>query len=335
MNLLLGALIVIFLFFSAFFSGSETALTSLSKHRIKKIIAIRKSFREVFYRWLYYPQDMLTTILVGNTLVNITISTMATVLAVSLFSSHKRWVVETGAWIFITGIVLVFGEVMPKIFTRSRPERISIKVIRPLAVINKMFYPVMKPILFMLDIFTKSDFSTSVSRASLFSVDEIKGAVTDAGRRGLMEKDTTQMLEGALKLTKIKAREIMVPATKIETVDIDISPGNIIDKLLETGHSRVPVYSGDRNKITGIVLLKDLAGAGVDFDMELIRPAYHVPPDKSVIELLSDFQKGSTHCAVVTDSKGMFTGFITLEDILEEVVGEVVDEYEHKHRCNI
>ncbi len=329
--LIISGIILTILFFllSAFFSGSETALTSLSKYKIKKIVILKKSLHTTFSKWLQYPQDLLTTILVGNTMVNISTSALVTVIAVKIFASSNREAVEFLTWIIVTFLILIFGEIIPKIYSRSNPERIVLSIIKPLVFINRFIYPVVRPIIWFVDKFTKSTATVPASKMSSLSVEEIRNVIIDSSHSGQIEQETTKMLEGALRLPKVEVSQIMQSSDKVDCVNIEEDIEKVIDKLLETGRSRVPVYSGDRNKIVGIVMLKDLVSSSkIEFSPEIIRPVYYVCLDKKVNELLREFQRGTTHCAVVTDKDGNMKGFVTLEDIIEEIVGEIVDEYE-------
>jgi CBS domain containing-hemolysin-like protein len=221
---------------------------------------------------------------------------------------------------------------MPKIYSRGNPERIVLSVIRPLVSINRFFLTFIKPIIWFVDRITKSSVTVPASKMSSLSVEEIKSVIIESSAGGQIETDTTKMLEGALKLSKIEVSQIMQPSEKVECVSIEDNPQKVVDKLIETGRSRIPVYSENRNKIVGIVLLKDLITSSkverIEFNSEIIRPVYSVPLNKKVDELLREFQRGTTHCAVIVDSEGNMKGFVTLEDIIEEIVGEIVDEYE-------
>ncbi|MDI6641432.1 MAG: hemolysin family protein [Elusimicrobiota bacterium] len=322
LSILLFCLLV---FLSGFFSGSETALTSLSKTKIRKIVLLKKSLHKIFSKWLQYPQGLLTTILVGNTIVNISLSAFATITALQIFYRFNRQIVELTTWFFVTTCILLLGEILPKIYSRSNPERVAITAIKPLFILNKILIPIIKPIMFLVDTFTRTTSGEPISKMTSLSVEEIRTAIVDSGKRGGIHHETSKMLEGALKLAKIKVKEIMIPKEKVEAVDISTNPQDVLDRIIETGRSRVPVYSGDKNKIVGVVLLKDVKDK---FSVDLVRPIYNVSEDKKVSELLHEFQKGTTHCADVVDSKGNLKGFVTLEDILEEIIGEIVDEYE-------
>ncbi|OIO72806.1 MAG: hypothetical protein AUJ85_09250 [Elusimicrobia bacterium CG1_02_37_114] len=338
MILLLEITVLVFLFFlSAFFSASETALTSVSRSKIKKIVRIKKSFGEILARWLQYPQFLLTTILVGNTVTNIFISTLATVIALAIFSPPlvKREILEPLVWILTTSALLIFGEILPKIYSKSNPERITLSVIDPLTLISKILSPLIFPLLWLVDRFVpKNDFVpvATVGIMSSLTTEEMRNIVLDSSEKGGLEKETGSMLDGVLKLDKMKVSEIMIPLDKIDSIDIDTPADRIMDRLLETGRSRIPVYKENRKKIAGVILMKDIITQGREgmntFSENIVRPPYIISEKEKVIDLLHKMQDGTTHCAFISDARGNLKGFLTLEDILEKIVGEISDEYD-------
>ena len=339
METLYNILIIIMLFLlSAFFSGSETALTSLSRYRLKKIAVLEKSLKAVLSKWLVYPQQILATILVGNTIVNILISTMATLTVVSAFSGiFRREVLEVGTWLVITFLILLFGEIVPKIHARNNPEQVTLNSSRFLGMLSKIIYPLIRPVLALMDRFVPNLGFIPMGRITSLSIEEIKSIVMDSSSRGLLYQETGKMLEGVLKLGQMKVSEIMVPANKVDSVDIEQDARKAVEKIVETGRSRVPVYAKDRARIRGIVLMKDLlsktnlfsqGGKIEGFPKDIIRPAYFIQRDKKASELLYELQRGISNCAVVVDGNGGMRGFVTIEDILEEIVGEILDEYD-------
>lgn len=326
-------LIIIALFMlSAFFSASETALTSLSKYRIKKLLVLQKKSSRIIMRWMSAPQYLLVTILVGNTITNISISVIATIIAIKLFSGlMARSITEFITWLLITFLIVFFGEIIPKMYSRNNPEKVVNRIIQPLGFISDLVMPLVKPFILVINRVvpgTGTSFLTTGRMTSL-TVEELSNIIKDSGRKGIIHGDTTTMLEGILKLDKLKASSIMVPFNKIDSIDVsDIKKNQdkVIARLIETGHSRIPVYSGDKSRIDGIILIKDIPTA--DSLENVIRPAYFVRADKKVSELLQEFQQGAYHCAVVTDARNKPKGFVTLEDILEEIIGEVLDQYD-------
>ena len=332
--LLLITLIFILFLLSAFFSGSEAAITSLSKYRIKKISNIRKSsLNTILTRWLQYPQYLLTTILFGNTIVNIAISSLCTIIAIRIITPYYNnyEIIEFCTWIFVTALILIFGEIIPKIAARTYPERSTLFVIRPLNFIANLLSPITKPILFFIDKMADNPTFIPLSKLIYLSLEEVRNIISDSSKKGLLDKNTTLLLQQVLKLSKLEVKNVMIPINKIDMVDIENPVETIIDKLIETGRSRIPVYRTDKTKLCGIVLIKDLLNINCQFIENIddyVRPAYFVIENKKVSSLLSEFRDGLSHCAITIDSKGEITGFVSLEDILEEITGEIVDEYE-------
>jgi CBS domain containing-hemolysin-like protein len=333
----LSVLLVLF-FFSAFFSGSETALTSLSRYRLKKIATMEKSLKKVLSKWLAYPQQILVIILIGNTVVNIFISALATLTVLRIFSNiFRREILEFATWILVTFLILLFGEILPKIYSRSNPEQVTLKTAKPLGILSRILFPFIKPVMLLVDKFVPNMAFLPMGKITSLTIEEIRNIVLDSSSRGLLYKETGEMLEGVLKLGQMKVDDIMVPARKVDSVNIEQGSAEVINKLVEIGRSRIPVYKGDRTKIKGVVLLKDLLSKTnilssdyniAEFPSDIVRPAYFIPPNKKVSELLYEFQRGVSNCAVVVDKSEKLKGFVTLEDILEEIVGEILDEYD-------
>lgn len=337
MFILLSTLTLILLFaLSAFWSLTETALTSLSKYRIKKIIALNKPLSGALKEWLKSPYYILTTILISDTVTNLTISVLSIIVALSIFYYVPREVVEICTWIIVTFLALVLGEITPKIFGRSNPEKITLICLPALSRMVKIIRPVTLPLLkFAGLLFPKTDL-LPVSRLTYLSVEEIKGLISEAGTSGMLGKETSQMLQRVLRLGEQDVRQIMTPSEKVDAVNLDQAQEKFLDLVVETGRSRVPVYHASLSRIAGYVYVKDLLvswrkhnGA---FSANIIRPAYFVRHDRKVHDLLKDFQSGQTHMAFVLDAFNNFIGVVTLEDVLEEIVGEILDEYDIKHK---
>ncbi|MBN1621381.1 MAG: HlyC/CorC family transporter [Endomicrobiales bacterium] len=347
MFIISGSIIIIFLFaLSAFWSGSETALTSLSKYKIKKIIALKKSLSDPLMQWLRFPYYLLTTILVGNTITNIVLSSFATILVLHTFPDFEifpkhfgslkfslgRGFLEFSVWLITTFILIIFGEVTPKIFSRNNPEKITIFSLPLLTKITNIFGFLIWPINKLIKaIFPRIDI-VPVGRLTYLNLNEIHELITEANDSGMLHKETGQMLERVLKLGELDVRKIMTPVDKIEAVNLNQDEDKLLDLLIETGHSRVPLYHDNVNKIMGFIHTKDLLWAWKNnqghFSHDLVRAPYIVKQDKKIYDLMKEFQSGQTHIAFVTDGLGNITGLVTLEDVLEEIVGEILDEYD-------
>lgn len=339
-----SSLVVIILLFilSAFWSGSEIALTSLSKYKIKKLIALKKALSDSLVQWLKTPYYLLTAILVGNTITNLLISFMATVLVLHTFlplnaySSKlgffsfisNREFLEFAVWLMVTFLLLVFGEVTPKIYCRSNPEKVTFFALPILSRITNFFMPIAWPVKKIIRIIFPNAELLPVGKISSLSMDEISELIKETGLAG----EASQMLERVLKLTEVSVDKIMTPLDKVEAVNVDQSREKCLDLIVETGRSRVPVYHTAINRMAGFIHTKDLLEIWQDTSEpeleDLIRPSYYVPKDKKIYDLMKELQSGRTHMAFVTDEMQNIVGIVTLEDVLEEIVGEIIDEYD-------
>jgi len=332
--------IVILLFaLSAFWSGSETALTSLSSTRVKKLIAMHPSLTETLKHWLESPYYILTVILVGNTITNMAISSLTTYLAIKTFSVIvPRSIIEVIAWLSVTFFLLVFGEITPKIYSRRNPERVSIIVLPFYRIFEKFIAPFYRPLQGLLNKFTPPNVASDVipfGRLTSFSVEEMRQLFAESDLSSILGKDASTMMDKVLKFTEMEVGKVMTPIDKMEGVCIDCIDENTLDKFIETSRSRIPVIKRHPVlRVLGYVHIKDilrqLSSNNERFDEALIRSPYIIPQDKKVGRLLREFQRGNSHIAFVANREGEIIGLVTLEDILEEVVGEIMDEYDYK-----
>jgi CBS domain containing-hemolysin-like protein len=228
--------------------------------------------------------------------------------------------------------LLIFGEVTPKIFSRNNPEKFtmySLPVLSKLsAVVRMTVIPIKK---FIKTIFPDVGLAP-VRRLTSLSLEEIHELISQANSSGVIGKETSQMLERVLKISETSVSKIMTPVENFEAVNLENSEEKVLDLIIETGRSRVPVYRKNAASIQGFVHTKDLLWAWKNkegrFSEDLIRAPYFVPYDKKIYELMKEFQSGKTHIAFVNDALGNVIGLVTLEDVLEEIVGEILDEYD-------
>ncbi len=333
----LVALVVLFAL-SAFWSAAETALTSLSKYRIKKLIALNRHLSSMLGQWLKSPYYLLTTILVGNTTNDLILSSLATVIILNvcspIFGVVPRGLVEFIDWIGVSFLLLVIGGMTPKIFARRNPEKVTMALLPALSKVMKVSGYIISPFTNSLRFLFPRLSLVPVGRLSYISLEEIHGLIMEANTTGALAKETSLMLERVLKLGELNVSQIMTPVNNIEAVNLYLPEEKFLDLVVETGRSRVPVYNSNMNKIAGFVHTKDLLWCWKKnsecFSREIIRPPYFVSPDKKVYDLLKEFQKGKTHMAFIADGVGNVVGLVTLEDVLEDIVGEILDEYDLK-----
>jgi len=333
--------IVFFFFFlvlSAFFSGSETAFFSLSKIKLQhlKESGIPAALRVV--KLLEEPRELLITILIGNTLVNVAASTIAALITADIsrqFGLSENLVIVLEIIIVVT-FLLVLGEITPKIISVKNATKFSQRISFLMYIIKYLFYPVT---------FVLARFSASISQllgikevGIYFSEDELKTLLDVSEEKGAIEEEEREMLHSIFEFSQTTVREIMVPRIDMVCVERKSSLDALINLIKVNGYSRIPLYQDRIDNIIGIIHAKDLlpyikpAKDGLEWQpvdlSSLARQVVFVPENKKIDELLREFQRDKIHMAIVVDEYGGTDGLITLEDILEEIVGEIQDEYD-------
>ena len=337
--LLLGAVVVL-LVLSGFFSGSETALTASSRHRMHMLAQQGVSRAELVNRLWQDRDRVIGSILVGNNLVNI----LASTLSASLFIS---WFGDAGiayATLLMTVLVVVFAEVLPKTYAITNPETAAARVAAPIAVVIRLFSPVVSAVrLLVRGVLRVFGVRTDPDSQILAVREEIAGALHLGHSEGVVQKEDRDRILGALDLGDRTVEEIMLHRSNIEMIDADTPPQDILQQCLESSHTRLPVFRGDPENIIGMIHAKDLlramyklttgekdiaeALAGFKITDVMMKP-YFVPDTTALDEQMRQFLRRRTHFALVVDEYGSLQGLITLEDILEEIVGEIEDEYD-------
>ena len=327
--------ILFLLCMSAFFSGSETALTAASKARMHKLETDGDRRARRVSLLIKDRERLIGAILLGNNLVNILATSIATSLFISIFGATG--LANAIATATMTVLVLVFAEVMPKTAAIARPEGFAMIVAPVMRWVVFVFAPVTR-IVQMIVRGVFSIFGLDVSKGSaLFSAqEELRGAVDLHHSEGRVDKEARDLLRGALELDELRVEEIMIHRKSIEMLDIDAPKDALIKQALDSAHTRLPLYRGDPDNIVGVLHAKDLLralwdaeGKGEAIDFEAVtRAPYFVPETTTLQEQLDAFKLKQEHFALVVDEYGALMGLVTLEDILEEIVGEIEDEYD-------
>ena len=320
-------LMVIMLVFSAYFSATETAFSSLNKTRIKTL-SDKGNRRAGLVLTLSDKYDkLLSTILIGNNIVNIILSSVCTVFFINLLKENQI----TGtvvATIVSTVVVLTFGEITPKTVAKDSPERFAMFSAPIISVLMKILTPV--SILFSgIKAAINKVFGNGDDRR--MTQDELLTLVEEVEHEGGIDKEESELLRSAIEFTDREASDILTPRTLLEAVDENMSNEEIARLFSETGYSRIPVYSGDIDSITGIIHQKDFYSKvlGTDNSIKTImkKPVY-IPLTMKISDILKLLQKNKSHLAIVVDEYGGTMGIVTMEDILEELVGEIWDEHD-------
>lgn len=321
---LLGLTILLAL--SAFFSGSETALMSLDRLRVKYLVQKKRPGAVHLEALLAQPDRLLGTILVGNNLVNIAASVFATTLFVEFFGDRG----ELLTILILTPILLIFSEVSPKAYAARFPEKVSFVVLRPILGVLWLLTPVVWMVTAIPRVLNRL-FGSEEARPAL-SEDEIRSIITMGEETGVVAREQRRMLHGVFELSQIRVRDVMIPRTEVVGVEVNTSFEDALQIARNSRHSRFPVYEGSLDSIIGIIHSKDIlnyVGTPQAFDLRAIaRPPYFVPESKRIETLLQSFRRKRVHLAVVVDEYGGVEGIVTLEDIFEEIVGEIEDEYD-------
>ena len=316
--------IIILIFFSAYFSATETAFTSLNRIKIKNLANDGDKRAEKVLELSEKYDKLLTTILVGNNIVNITMTAIATVMFVNLYHKYGA----TIATIVITVIVLIFGEITPKNIAKVRSEEFSMFS----APIISFFMVILTPINF---IFTKwKHFITRVfdlDEEETITDDEILTMVEEAETVGGIDENRSELIQNAIEFDELTAEDVMTPRPEMVTIDIECSKEELAEIFRDTGYSRIPVYEEEIDKIIGVINQKDFHNyiLGTNKTIaEYIKPVVFVAETMNVFELLRKMQQLKTHMAIVIDEYGGTSGLVTMEDMIEELVGEIYDEHD-------
>ena len=320
--------LVILLILSSFFSATETALVSLGKLKTKEIIKEKRFY--ILQNWLDNPAELISGILVGNNIVNILFSVLFTYWALKspLFSDLGRGLAEILILTVVVLLILFFGEIIPKTFAHTFPERIVLLTYRPFFFIFRLLSPLVKSFVKVAEIFMGMKLSL---KATKITKQELEGLMAQEREEGVIEKKAEEMIKKVLSFDQIPVENVMTKKANIDWVDINYSKEKFIDVVVETGRSRVPVYSGNVDNIEGIVYARDLLSAlqskGQLEIEEILRPAYYVPSGKKCNELFQEFREKKIHAALI-EEKGKIVGLVTMEDLIEEILGEIVDEFD-------
>jgi putative hemolysin len=316
--------LIILLFASALMSGSEVAYFSLSPHDINRL-KISKSKRSLAVLKLYnMPEKLLSTILVANNSINIAIVILAAFISTRSFDFSDEpvmgFIIEV---VVITFLLLFFGEIMPKVYATKNVLKVALAMSLPLLVIEKIFIPITSVLIFSTS-FVKRRTVPGYKNLSMNDLSDALELTSDDFH------EDEQILKGIVKFGNINVSAIMCPRVDVTALNIKSGFCQIIQKIIESGFSRIPVFSGSFDNVKGILYAKDVLPYSNNPDsfkwQALIRPPYFVPETKKINDLLKEFQIKKMHMAVVIDEYGGTSGIVTLEDILEEIVGEIGDE---------
>ena len=323
-------MIMVLLVGSGFFSSSEIALFSLSAHQTDAMIEQGKRGARAIRSLKEDPHRLLVTILVGNNMVNITMSSISTTIVGFYFDPGTAVLVSSFG---ITSMVLVFGETAPKSYAVENTELHARRVARGLKIVEKPLWPLITFFYYLTGIVNKVTGGSPSMESSYVTRDEIRNIIQTGEREGVLDEEEREMLHRTLRFNNTIAKEVMTPRLDMTAVSKDATVAEAIETCVQSGHARLPVYEGSLDNVIGVAHIRDLVrdlnyGEADPETLEmddLIDPTLHVPESKNVDELLSEMRENRMHMAIVIDEFGTTEGLVTIEDILEELVGEILE----------
>jgi putative hemolysin len=324
-----AAAFAVLLYLSGMFSGSETAYFSLSKLELEELPSAGR-----VRRLMAKPERLLIGILIGNTLVNVAAASLGALVALHI-STVRHYppgvaiALEVGV---VTFVVLVLGEVAPKMYAMQRNVQYARRSAGLLAIVMRVFGPVVRA----LDALVSAlGGGPSGEDRPFVTAEELRTIVALSEERGTLEGDERDMIDSVMEFGDTVVRELMVPRVDMECFDMSTTVGEATDGVKALGFSRVPVFDGDIDHIVGVLYAKDLLKFDAEADRDrpisgIVRPPYFTPESKNAGDLLRDLQRRRTHIAIVVDEYGGTAGLVTLEDVIEEIVGEIADEHDQE-----
>jgi Mg2+/Co2+ transporter CorB len=337
-----GLTILLFLLISAFFSAAETAMTAVSRPRIYQLVMDGNKRAQIVSKLRRHKESMIGTVLLGNNAVNIAASALATSLSIRLFGSEGGLILVTVA---MTLTVVIFTEVLPKTYAIHNAERVSLALSPALNLLVKLFYPVTRSIeLFIRFLFKFLKIDVTHSANLLSATDVIRGTIELHHREGQMIKQDRDMLGSILDLNDIEVEAIMIHRKQVETLDADLPPTELVAQAVGTMHSRIPLWCNEPDNIIGVLHVKNLIQilnehhdtTGGELTSEAIlsicNKPWFIPNTTTLRDQLLAFRSKRQHFAFVVDEYGGWLGIVTLEDIIEEIVGEIEDEHDEEDR---
>lgn len=321
-EILFTVIMLLLLCCSAMFSGSEVAFFALTPKQTQKL---EEEGHDHALKLINQPERLLATILISNNFANVGIVTISSFLAAKVFNFENPVLVFLLQVVLVTFLILLFGEILPKLFANKARIAVVKFTARPMYALMVFFSPIST---FLIK--STSVISNRLKGKQTISMDELSKAIELTEEEEIDEEK--EILEGIVRFTSITTSDILTPRINIVALEKDTPFSAVKEKVIEAGYSRMPIYIDNLDEICGILYVKDLLPYLKEDDSfkweQLLRPAYFVPESKKINTLLEEFQEKKVHMAIVVDEYGGTTGIVTMEDIIEEIIGEINDEYD-------
>lgn len=316
---------------SAFFSASETALTSLSKIRLRNMIDENVKNADKIQKLINNPNKLLSSILIGNNLVNNAAASLTTMLAVSMLGGQSGVGIAT---MVITIVILIFGEITPKTLAAQNSEKVSLRVVKMISGIVVILMPVVKVLNIVTNGLIKLLGGNVTQKTLTITEAELKTMVNVSHEEGVLEVDERRMINNVFDFGDSKAKDVMTPRTDMVCVEDDTTYDEIVAIFKEERFSRLPVYHESVDNIVGILYVKDIIFIDEkNFKItQYMREPFFTYESKSISELFSEMRSNRIPAAIILDEYGGTSGFVTMEDMVEEIVGDISDEYDEQEQ---
>lgn len=342
-------LILILILINAFFAASEIAIVSINRNKLNYLAAEGNKKAELVIKLISEPSKFLATIQVGITLAGFLASASAAVTISKyisqLFKATEIVIISKASdqialvlvTIILSFITLVLGELVPKRVALQNTEAVAMAVVKPIIFFSKITLPFVKILTLSTGFFVKILSGNSELIEEKVTEEEIRMMIDVGEENGVLNETEKEMIDGIFEFDNTLAKEIMTPRTNVFLIDIAMPIEELIDEILEEQYSRIPVYENEVDNIVGILYMKDLFFAVRNENIhdisirKLIRPAYFVPETKNIDKLFRELQNSKNHMAILIDEYGGFSGIVTIEDLIEEVMGNIFDEYDEDY----
>jgi len=327
----ISIVVMIFLIFcSAMISGSEIAFFSLKPGQLDNLKGAKHRTDKLIVSLLEKPKRLLATILIANNFVNVAIVILSTYIIAALFNlTAYLWLAFVVQVILVTSLLLIFGEIIPKIYSAVNPVSFAKTMAQPLAWMVKLFHPLSSLLVKSTSIIDKR----ISNKNTQLSMSELSEAIELTSDKNAPEGER-KILKGIVKFGDIYVKEIMKSRVDVVAVDVSTSYNELLKIILESNYSRIPVFRENFDNVLGILYIKDLLpylDKGDDFRwQELLRPAMFIPENKKINSLLQEFRQKKIHLSIVVDEYGGTSGIVTLEDVIEEILGDISDEFDSR-----
>lgn len=335
-------ILFILLLFSAFFSSAETCLTTVNKMRLKSMADEGNKKAALVLKLISNQTKMLSSILIGNNIVNLSASSLATTFAINLAKksgfSNATSLITGAATGIITILVIIFGEILPKSIATMNADKMSLIYSKPIYTLTV----ILGPFAYMFDKFSKlllKIFHIDITKQPAITENELRTIVDVSHKEGVIESEERQMITNVVDFGDSLAKDVMVPKMDVEFVELSLTYDELIESYSKEKFTRMPVYDDSRDNVVGIINLKDIffyQGDKKDFKIsDVMREAYFTYEYKKISELFFEMKEASIPMAIVLDEYGSTSGILTIEDLIEEIVGEIRDEYDANEEDDI